>query len=483
MKKRLDVVVTLVVFVFLALYALWFTSETATNLLKGDDWRFLLSFYKKWVEGSLHLRDWFSDHHPIAWHPLVYIFNAEYFSLQRIYGAWLGFLLKTITGALLLWKMYDGVAPPVSKLLAVLFPLYVVLLFFGMNETAEYSWPLLGYVSSMSFFCGLVVLIVLDSILRAGRISLYKAAVFAFIVALSLLLMGTLMKLFLIASLLVLVMVSIAERKVSIREGMPFFIICLVLAFHNLFMRSLEISNSKSYPITFANIAELASNSFNTVQVVAYGLASGISSRAIFHYPSVAVDVLAIACLVIVAYSVVVFFQERLWQTTIIPIVLVMYLLLTFLGAIVYRAEAMGPDVWPMYVPRYFPTYHMGWIGVVWIYYFKLRLVSKRSIVLGAAALLSFGICMMLLGLVNAWRTKPHIEAANLKAEIAVCQYANGDLTTVDAIPFYIRGHYFSQVGVQLLKEKKLNIFSDNAMGYRCADLPGKQTSHSESSH
>jgi hypothetical protein len=128
------------------------------------------------------------------------------------------------------------------------------------------------------------------------------------------------------------------------------------------------------------------------------------------------------------------------------------------------------PGAWPLYIPRYFPTYHMGWIGVVWIYYYKFCVASKCGLVLAIAVPLSFGICFMLLGLAHAWVSKPYIESANRKAEVAVCTYANDDLTSAADVPMWVRGHSFSREAVLLLKERKLNIFSSETRYYRCAD-------------
>jgi len=473
MKNKLNIEYqfTFVVFALLVIYAFWFATEASTNLLRGDDWRFLLIFYKKWLDGTFQFSDLFSDHHPIALHPLVYIVNAVYFSLERVYGAWLGLIIKTFTGVLLLWELFRNEISVSSKVLAVLFPLFIIMLFFGMNEVTEYVWPLLTYESSMTFFCGLVTLVVLDALLTSGNVRWVKAFFLILVAMLSLFLMGTLIKLFYLASLLVLLMVVIAERKVTANIVLSAFVICLALVLHTVFISSLDLPKGNDFNITLTSVVDLMTNLFDNMSFVAFGLAAGITNAKFLDYPSVTLDIFSAGCLILVGYSVFVFHQVRMWKFTIIPMVLVVYMLLVFLGAIVFRNAEAVSNTWPLYIPRYFPAYHMGWIGVTWIYCYKLRLTSKRGMVLAIAAPLLLGIFLMLLGLKHAWNFKPYIESSNLKAEISVCKYASGDLAAETNIPMWIRGHSFSQEGILLLKENKLNIFSGDTLGYRCTDL------------
>lgn len=470
MRKKLDVGVqtTIVVFLLLSIYASWFSTGTANNLLQGDDWRFLLEFYKKWLDGTFQFKDWFADSHPIAWHPLVYIFNAEFFSLQRKYGAWIGLLIKMAAGLLLLWALFRDRTQAGSKLLSILFPVYIVLLFFGMNETAEYFWPLLTYESSMTFLCGLAVLVLLDRLMAADGARIRNSAAVFFTALVTLLLMGTLIKLFLVASIFTLAIIAMAGRGQTIRVAWPIGSLGLALFFHGLFIGSLQLSHADAFPITLTSILGLVTNLFENFRVVAFGLAAGISGARIFHYPSVSLNIFVVVSLLLVGYSVFVFYRERMWKITIIPMVLIVYLLLSFLGAIVFRAGEIVPDSWPLYVPRYFSTYHMGWVGVVWILYYKFRLASARNVVLPVALMLSLGICFMLVGLVGAWKTKPYLEYANLQAEIAMCKYANGDMAAEKDISFGIKGYSFSQEAVRFLQDNRLNIFSEGYMGYKC---------------
>jgi len=467
-KSNIGIQVTLVAFLLLTLGTFWFATETAANLLKGDDWRFLLSFYKKWLDGTLQFRDLFSDHHPIVLHPLIYIFNAEFLSLQRIFGAWFGLTIKMVAGVLLIWKLFSDGSRASAKWLGMLFPLYVVLLFFGMNAFEEYTWPLLTYESSMTFLCGLITLIMLDSVLATDNARQTRLVALALAAALSLLLMGTLVKLLFVAAILAMLPIALAERKRMIRLALPAAIILVVLAAHSALIASLDLPAGNGYSITLTAILELATNGFDNLRIVAFGLAAGISSSKIFPFPSAQLSIFAAVCLAIVGYSIIAFYRERMWQITIIPVVLVINLLLTFLAAIVFRPGEIAPGTWPLYIPRYFPAYHIGWIGVIWIYYYKFRMTSKRSVQLTVAAFLSLGICFMLFGLVSAWGAKPYIQAANLRAEIALCRYANGDMSAEQDVPMWIRGHSFSQEGVQLLKKNKLNVFSEDSRSNRC---------------
>jgi hypothetical protein len=471
-KLNVDARVTLAAFVALAIYALWFTTETATNILRGDDWRFLLIFYKKWINGTLHFRDLFSDHHPTPFYPIVFIFNAEFFSLQGIYGAWFGFILKMFTGVLLVRKLFSTVTPASSTWPTILFPLYIVMLFFGMNEFEEYIWPLVSYGSNMTFFCGLVTLIFLDKLLAEGNAKGTKAVALFLAAIFSLLLMGTYIKLFFLSSLIALLLVVIAERKITANVALATLMICLALVFYSFILASLNFPKVRGYAITVDKIIELSTNWFENFKFLAFGLAAGITSIKILHYPSVALNIFAAGCLALVGYSVFAFYKERIWKVTLVPVVLVIYLLLTLIGAIVFRGDESFPGGWPLYIPRYFPTYHMGWIGVVWIYYYKVCMTSHRNSVLAIPGMLLLGISFLLCGLANTLRTVSIHKFEHYKAEVAACKYANGDLTAENDIPIWIRGrgHSFSREAVLLLKERKLNIFSSNAPGYRCAD-------------
>lgn len=472
MKLKINVgsQISVVVFILLTLFTFWFTTVTATNLLKADDWRFILIFYKKWLEGSFQFRDLFSDHHPMALHPLVYLFNAKFFSLQGIYEAWFGLIIKTITGFILLWKLFHSTPTPSSNFIAVLFPLYIVCLFFGMNEFAEFIWPLLTYESSMTFFCGLVSLVVLDRVLTNinARISVIDTLALALIAILSLLLMGTYIKLFLLSILLALLIVAIYQFKITKNVAIPFIIITLSLVMYTIFIAYLDLPKGNMYSITLASVGELLTNWFANISFVAFGLAAGLSNTTVFAYPSFVLNIFAAICLIIAVYSIFVFYQERMWESTLIPVVLVFFLMFTYLGTIVFRSNESPLGVWPLYIPRYFPTYHMGWIGVVWIYYYKFRTNLKLGLILVISAPLILGIALMLFGFMHAWRSKPYVISANNLAEVAVCKFANGEQTAEEEIPRYIRGASFSHEGVQILQQNHLNIFNDHNFSYRC---------------
>jgi len=459
-------------FVMLAINTFWFMNNTATNLLKGDDWRFLIMFYKKWIDGTFAFRDLFSDQHPIALHPLVYLFNAEYLSLQRIYTAWFGLLLKILAGVLLLWKIFSNGTPVSSRLLSVLFPLAIVLLYFGMNETTEYFWPLLTYQNGMTFCCGLAVLALTDSLI--SRANMFKAGflVFAMILLslLSLLLMGTMIKLFFLASISALLIVALVERRVTLNIMVPTFILSAGIVMHSVFISVLGIPKHNGYAASLDNVTQLLVNWYDNLSYVSYGLAAGIARESILHYPGAGLSLLALTCLIIVACSIYVYFRERMWEISIIPIVLVIYMMMVFMGALVFRSDEAVSGSWPLYIPRYFPVYHMGWIGVVWIYYNKFRLAKHRGRVSMIAVPLLVVVLLMLSGIKHAWNASPNIASANNKAEIAVCKYAKGDQEAAADIPMSIGGHSFSLEGVLLLKERGLSIFSADTPGYHCTD-------------
>ena len=92
----------ILLFCFWSIFAFWYTSVTTGNYLHGDEWRFLLIFYKKWIDGTLTFKNLFSDHHPMLLHPLVFLANAKWFSMQMKYSAFFGIAAKVVTGVFIL---------------------------------------------------------------------------------------------------------------------------------------------------------------------------------------------------------------------------------------------------------------------------------------------------------------------------------------------------------------------------------------------
>jgi hypothetical protein len=458
-----------IAFAVLALFCIYFSAGAATNVLRGDDWRFLLIFYKKWLEGTLELKDLFSDYHQVLFYPLFHIANAELFSLQGKTGTWLGLVIKILTGGLLLRQFFLHETAFKSGKLAILFPLYIVFLFFGLNEFEEYTWPLVTYGSNMTQLCGIVLLICLDRLMLQGPVRFSQMALFTGLCAFFLVLLGTSIKLFLLAIILALGAVMLVERQLNWNRIAPVIIMLAVLAIYTAFIKSLNLPEVRTYNLSLSSMAELAAHWRQTFFYLAYGAAAGITMARILPYPSLTLDIIAVFAFILVLYSVVLYYRERMWNITLLPIVFTGYMLLTFLGALVFRKAEINPDTWwPLYMPRYFPVYHMGWIGVVWIYYYKAKVVVGNKKELAIAVLLELGICFMLLGIAKAWHAMPLLEERYRKAEIALCKYASGEARALNEIELPIRGHFFSEEAVLLLKARKLSIFSDESKSYRC---------------
>lgn len=458
-----------IAFAVLALFCIYFSAGAATNVLRGDDWRFLLIFYKKWLDGTLRLQDLFSDYHQVLFNPLFHIANAELFSLQGKTGTWLGLAIKILTGGLLLWQFFLHDTAFKSGKLAILFPLYIVFLFFGLNEFEEYTWPLVTYGSNITLLCGIVLLICLDRLMLQAPVRFSQMALFACLCAFFLVLLGTSIKLFLLTVIIALGAVLLVERQLNWNRIAAVFIMLAVLSIYAGFIKSLNLPEVRTYNLSAASMAELAGHWRQNLFYLAYGAAAGITMARILPYPSLTLDIIAIFAFILVLYSVVLYYRERMWNITLLPIVFTGYMMLTFLGALVFRKAEINPDSWwPLYMPRYFPVYHLGWIGVVWIYYYQAKAIVDNKKELAIAVLLELGICFMLLGIAKAWHAIPLMAERNLAAEVALCHYAKDPGFSPDAIPLPIRGHFFSREGVLLLKARKLSIFSDESKSYRC---------------
>jgi hypothetical protein len=366
----------LIALVLLGLITSLYSFQTASNLLEGDDWRFLTIFYKKWIDHTLEFRDLFADQHPILLHPIVYLFNAKVLSLQMKFGAYLGMAAKFATAGLLLWRVQSCSQRANPSTLNLVLLLCILSMFFGMNETVEYSWALLTYECNVFFLVAVSFSILLDRVLKRRQSVIELALLFAAGLA-AILLLGTLIKLFLLAALVALAPLVIFDglnRRAVVGITVA---IGLVIVVHTEFIRLLQIQNIYD-PMSFETIAGTVRDLPKLVMNVGYGLAAGILNWGPIEFPSRTLALLAILLEALVTYAIVIFYREQMWKITAVPIVLVFYYLLTLAGAVLFRPLEVDSG-WPLYIPRYLPYYHVGWVGVIWIYYIKAQSVTHAT--------------------------------------------------------------------------------------------------------
>jgi hypothetical protein len=467
-KSKWTKLVTWAVFALLSINVFWYSMETATNLLRGDDWRFLLFFYKKWTEGTLGFKDLFIDQHPILLHPIVFLLNAEFFSLQMKDAAILGMIAKIGAGALLLWKMFQIQNEKLPVWLSVLFLSYAVLLFFGMNSTNEYNWPLVTYESNLFYLSALGFLVLVDRFFSDHQNrNLRTAAVIAIggIAMINILLYSTLMRMFLIATFAGILPITILEKKNRNKRIAALIVIALIVLAYPAFIK--WTGHIDRYALSLGDIEGLLGELFSRNLFISYGLAAGVLNLEHFRFPTFRLTVIADLCLFLVAYSIFIFYKDRMWKKTVFPIVLILYMLFSMLGAMVFRKGEVA-NGWPLFIPRYFAYYHMGWVGVTWIFYSKLSLDSSQKWArIASATLLVAGISVLVSSIAIAWKGAVYITASNEQSVAALCGYATGKVLE-EEIPTYIRGGSFTAEGVSILQANHLNVFFDTTLSPTC---------------
>jgi hypothetical protein len=469
-------------FAALVVHSFVLVNEVASNHIFADAWRHLVQYYIKWEDGTFEVRDLFSDHHPNALSAILYLINAEYFSLQFKYQAFNGMVFKMLLGLLVTYFVIglirDRQLPLSSRALVYSIAVYLLLMFYGLNAIVEYAWYLVAE-SHVIFLSQFLFLISCDHFLR-GEGSVFRRYMPVFILSIVLYLSSiTGIKLTIAAVIFALLPVLFISNRYRLNaslliSGLLFAYIAISVFVNYVF----DITLASSYEFSFEKVALLLENAHNVFLTMAGGLTVGFVSNGVVNTllglgngAFLAATIIAFFLFVIFAFYI--FYKHKMWDVSFVPIFLATFLLAFVMAAIIFRSKFDG-DIsilkgWPLNVPRYMLSYHIGIMGILMIYIMYFSRYKTKSIIRYAVSILvAIGIIHQLYGFHGAWKTAPYIVASQTKAIKQMCLYKdNKDVKLHRSIA---RGA-FSPQNFDYLVANKLNVFAENGPGDRCSPI------------
>ena len=396
-------------------------------------------------------------------HPLVFLANAKWFSMQMKYSAFFGIAAKVVTGVFILKILLQKQVPLRWASASLIF--YVIFIFYGFNQTVEYTWSLVTYESNFFYLLGILFLLFIDKALISSAEK--QAISYLIVVSLGLLflvLMATEMKLLISASILIMLPMIVLEKEHRRRIVILIAIQIALLVIYKIFLQT--IGEDHGYEATTNNIGEVMSDLPANMLRIGYGLAAGVLNDNAFHYPTTLLTCFAVLFLVLVTYALFSYYKEKMWRESFVPIVLVIFMLLSMVGAIVFRSGEVATG-WPLSIPRYFVYYHLGWVGIVWIFFIKFRSASSKLASFLLIVLPVIGMLVLSSSATLAWNNRVYFAKSNERTEIALCRYARNEAPE-NEISQGVRGSGFTREGVEILVSHKLNIFSTRDIATPC---------------
>lgn len=464
----------------LVVHSFALVNEVASNHVVADAWRHLVQYYIKWEDGSFKAGDLFSDHHPNALSAILYIVNGEYFSLQFKYQAFNGMVFKMLLGGFVTYYIImlirdAQLSLPLSALVYSI-AVYLLLLLYGLNAIVEYTWYLVAE-SHIIFLSQFLFLISCDKFLHGDGSALRR---FLPVVILSIVLYFasiTVIKLTVAVVVFALLPVLFLSKRhrlnvILLISGLIFTYMSISISINFVF----DISPAAAYEFSFEKLVFLLENAHNVFLSMVGGLTVGFVSLGVVNTLSGLSNGILLAAVIIAVFSFVVFsyylfYKYKMWEVSFVPIFLAVFLLAFVMAAIIFRSKLDG-DIsimksWPLNVPRYMLSYHIGIMGILFIYiiYFS-RFNSKLLFRYVVSLFVTVGIIHQLYCFHSAWKTAPYMVANQTKAIKEMCLYK--DNKDVKLHPSIARGA-FSPQNFDYLVENRLNVFAEKGPGDHCS--------------
>lgn len=375
----------------LFVFLLDYLSTSTPAYLKWDNWRHLEVYLVPWYEGRFEFSDLWANHHPNPAAAMMFIFNAEVFGLRLDIEACVGWVLRAIAVAILVMHAGRNRVGARRERIDWNDPILLVILLsaFSLQSDRLYSLPLLAFNNSSSFLVLVVMACSYDEYCgsrsfpeaREAAISLRRVVLLIALIALTSVTNNALI-LMSIASMSALLAAARGERG-DVRALAGFTLLAVA---YLLLGRSIESVNPLRRDPSFVDV--LMQDPLGMFEKYAMALFSSLTQTTRLGEIGVAdswVPILSYLFALFYLGSIAVFFRQKMWKKTTIPMILILYHVLHMTTTFVVR---LPPTTWLAYMPRYVPTYKIGLLGVLWIYLDWMQVVGYRRVAGVAVAFL-----------------------------------------------------------------------------------------------
>jgi hypothetical protein len=440
-----------------------YSSAATTEVLRFDQWRFL-GILEKHFEGSLAFEDLWAPEaaarnmdRNLGYH-LFFIANAEALGLDTTAERWLGLVVNLLIVVLLYraFERYAGDEVDPKVLSWAFLPLALVC--FSLGKWWAYAYSLAAFKMHWIILLFLVDFWLLDRILvgRSDRYGLYLAVLVA-----SLLLFGGGALPAALAAAVVAVAVAwavgaVPRRRVLWAGGSTLLGGFLVLA---LYLRGLGAGNDR----LMRRLDLLADHPLGTGEFVLLGLGRSAGESLVLWDGRLAVMIGA-AVLVLHVWCFHLFLRHRMYESTYIPLMLMVYALVYVALTALLRLHA-GGDVTNAAVPRYVVNSSLGLVGCLWILGWRFAAVGGRIRTATGASYVAV-VALTLAAQIHAtsyrW-DRIHNVRSRYERALRIVAKDPADLRPEDFRVLGCRDPEWCLDGLDLLRREQLNVFRAGA--------------------
>lgn len=455
---------TYLVVLLLLFNGLVFAYYNAMPLIKSDGWRFIKIYLETWYNNELQWNMLWKDHHPQPVTALLFIANANYFSLRMDYEAVFATSFSLFS-LITLWKTYSEqeTQPALSKYLFILIASALLL---SLNSTAVYSWSLVTLGHIYVFF-GLLTVTSINNIMRSN-FKLSSILVSLLSIALLLILYSEGAKLLIYSSIVIVFIAYLYERNT--KWLIPIGVIILSIVLQIIFLQTISSESKYTELSAVTSIIKRLNHIHEYILYIGVGLLSAwINIGAITGKLGVSHQIIylgGIAALAINLFTLYFFYRKKIYAISIVPGTLIVTSILTAMGAAMFRFHPEAQDAISADVPRYYLLYALGAIGIAWTWSLILRNMHlKTPGKVACFSVISIVLISQAIFANNAWHSMHYRKKAYYNAYKIMVKNAAGDLSVKP--PRFLTGRNYPEPylsGLEFLKEHQLNVFGKTDM-------------------
>jgi len=447
---------SLIIVLLLLFNAIYFGYINHSSIVRADQWRFIELYLYPIYNNSFEFKMLWSDHHSNPLTAILFILSDKYFNLTVNMYFYVGIVGKILFIVLFIYLVNRSLKNT-SLLVKALVTVLIVSTYLSLKSVNEYAWPLVT-LGNIWILILSIALYYFDNLYKEKNMRIYFLVFFIF--TFSFIFTKDLAIIYTASIVGILLLIFFRDREYKKVFNL---IILIVLSFimYKLFYLYVGIEQKYSSAILFDI------NSFNIIGALkSYSIALLSGIFQIQFLKSIGINnatILYIGYFILLLYIAVIicYVKFKLYNISIVPIVLMLFGLLFATAVILFRFYPSTDTVsLGVASSRYTKLYEIGIISMFW----SISIIFDNKSFNNFVKFLLF-IMIMFLILINfytiktSWNFSKYVVNTNKKAEKLLYDYSFGNK---DSIPKFIKGAYFSKDKVIFLKNNNLNVFNDN---------------------
>jgi hypothetical protein len=464
------------ILIVLGLFTLVFnySLQVAFPFCKADDWRYILLFLKPFIEHRFHILSlWQDPSHINPLYSFCFLMNAKYFNLRMDYFVYAGVISQLFLSGLFSIEFYKSTSknnvPDWIKIAGVFI---INLMLFSFATQICYLWGIQAILYLAMFLMIMPVAIMKNRpvVFKMGS-SLKSLSLIVILIVIPMVLFCDWVFPFFIAAIIVftlLMLVDKPNRKSWFWTGL-LFLVTLLLTYsilryiqgHSTARLSKNLSTFLidliSHPVRFFTLigVELISGIFNEPFIT-----NCLGKFSFLHLSLAALFNLSYL------YILILFFKRKLFKSSIIPPMLMIFALLFIGSLVVFRNNLILSNGYSFSTPRYIIFYQVGLVGYFWSLF--LIVIQKIGTYPNKSKIRFIEIIALSIILTANWiycyqvsvKQIPVFQRSIVRSSNCIREKAENDSIVMPAN--IIGGKKPVSKQVKFLKENNLNVFAPN---------------------